>query len=774
MSTKTSIKRIAAVAALALTLGGFSAVSAFAGPLTAVVVKSANTNTYTDGTTPIAAGTALTFDLKITTTGDLANGDNGTSTYTVNAGPAPKDITSTCTFAAATVTNLTIAVTTAATGKFTYTATGAVAAGTITLGTASCPSTIGGLYTVASAGTAALADATVITPTVTAPGVAKSTGAVYVSGGNVSQGITRSTTTGTASVGGSATAIFTLPTHLAGDIFYVLPAAGGVGTITSAAATVGALTRYNGSTSDYSAGVIDTTADTALDTVTVIANSAVAGVQTLNLVAINSSTGVATTKSTVTITWGSVAAVSAPYTAGGSYIADGNVVPTSALQTASTLTYAKTAALTPVATIGVALKDASNVAMVGTAVTAAITSGPGLLSFASGATAAGSVANCSARSITLTSTTQAAASASTVGVCADGAAGTTVITVSAGSTVLFTKTVIFYGTVSKISLVAQNLFVARAGSAGYTLGSAVAGPAGTSVATLPAFTVSALDSNGSVVPGLTITIKSTDSAVIASGTVIQSDGTGLGDGYAGPGYYNVSVSSAAGGVSGATTTVVARTLLSDGVTYVTSDPITFTLGGSASTGKVSIALDAATYTAGAAAKLTVTAKDSAGNPIYDQDLNLWGGLGTAPFASKSVVGLAPAAAATKFIKGVKTYTGYAPALSGAWNISGTVDSITVLSGAAVSTSATVSGDDASNAANSATDAANEATDAANAATDAALAAADAADAATAAAQNASDAVAELSATVAKLVASLKAQITSLTNLVIKIQKKVKA
>jgi len=74
----------------------------------------------------------------------------------------------------------------------------------------------------------------------------------------------------------------------------------------------------------------------------------------------------------------------------------------------------------------------------------------------------------------------------------------------------------------------------------------------------------------------------------------------------------------------------------------------------------------------------------------------------------------------------------------------------------------------------AADAANEATDAANAATDAALAAADAADAATAAAQDASDAVAALSATVAKLVASLKAQITSLTNLVIKIQKKVKA
>jgi protocatechuate 3,4-dioxygenase beta subunit len=72
------------------------------------------------------------------------------------------------------------------------------------------------------------------------------------------------------------------------------------------------------------------------------------------------------------------------------------------------------------------------------------------------------------------------------------------------------------------------------------------------------------------------------------------------------------------------------------------------------------------------------------------------------------------------------------------------------------------------------DAANEATDAANAATDAANAAAEAADAATAAAQDAQAAVAELATKVATLMAGIKAQITSLTNLVIKIQKKVKA
>ena len=92
-----------------------------------------------------------------------------------------------------------------------------------------------------------------------------------------------------------------------------------------------------------------------------------------------------------------------------------------------------------------------------------------------------------------------------------------------------------------------------------------------------------------------------------------------------------------------------------------------------------------------------------------------------------------------------------------------------------SATVTVTGDTTSaDNAQAATDAAAEATDAANAATDAANAAAEAADAATAAAQDAADAVAALSAQVATLISGLKAQLTALTNLVIKIQKKVKA
>jgi hypothetical protein len=86
----------------------------------------------------------------------------------------------------------------------------------------------------------------------------------------------------------------------------------------------------------------------------------------------------------------------------------------------------------------------------------------------------------------------------------------------------------------------------------------------------------------------------------------------------------------------------------------------------------------------------------------------------------------------------------------------------------------VAGPSANDVAQAATDAAADATDAAHAATDAANAAAEAADAATAAAQDAADAVAALSTQVSEMVNALKKQITALTNLVIKIQKKVKA
>jgi len=159
---------------------------------------------------------------------------------------------------------------------------------------------------------------------------------------------------------------------------------------------------------------------------------------------------------------------------------------------------------------------------------------------------------------------------------------------------------------------------------------------------------------------------------------------------------------------------------------------------------------------GGDASVTVTTLDpaaAAGTNAFGQTCALAGNRTCASGATAAVAFTASVAGTTLVSE---TYTGASFAPAG-------VSSVTVSVTDAASTNA-----------QAAADAAAEATDAANAATDAANAAAEAADAATAAAQDAADAVAALSAQVASLISGLKSQLTALTNLVIKIQKKVKA
>ena len=121
--------------------------------------------------------------------------------------------------------------------------------------------------------------------------------------------------------------------------------------------------------------------------------------------------------------------------------------------------------------------------------------------------------------------------------------------------------------------------------------------------------------------------------------------------------------------------------------------------------------------------------------------------------------------------GAQTYVVYMPQASGTVTISATGSTGLAAAGRVAYTA---SAEVVNESVTAAVDAANDATEAANAATDAANAAAEAADAATAAAQDAQAAVADLAAQVATLISGIKAQITRLTNLVVKIQKKVKA
>jgi len=211
----------------------------------------------------------------------------------------------------------------------------------------------------------------------------------------------------------------------------------------------------------------------------------------------------------------------------------------------------------------------------------------------------------------------------------------------------------------------------------------------------------------------------------------------------------------------------------------TSNEVTVTIKSGAAA-SVKLAFDKATYAPNEKALITVTPVAADGTTlqgaVYASLLASGGITSTSAFSTGSMDSLTAteyttsktSSSTSNKTAGAYTFVVYMPAASGDVTISATGGTALPVGGQ-VKVTATATVVNAS--VDAATDAANEATDAANAATDAALAAADAADAATAAAQDASDAVAALSATVAKLVASLKAQITSLTNLVIKIQLK---
>ena len=322
----------------------------------------------------------------------------------------------------------------------------------------------------------------------------------------------------------------------------------------------------------------------------------------------------------------------------------------------------------------------------------------------------------------------------------DGRTGPATITITSGTTV-FTKTIKFTGTAKSYAQDATDSLSKAQVGAGET-------------ATV---TINSVDANGVVIgtaAGLTITNETATVATMAD---------------AGAGVYVIT------GVA----TGTARFKLSNG-TYSTYVSINVTKKTIAS---YTLTFDKSAAAPGEKVTWTITAKDSNGKPVADGDRALFGAVSTNLSVSNGT--LVPAT--PSFVDGVATGYFFAPsAASGKFDLTvsqGAADDARIAALAAATAAGTAAPTAAKTvysfaivnaSADAATDAANEATDAANAATDAALAAADAADAATAAAQDASDAVAALSATVAKLVASLKAQITTLTNLVIKIQKKVKA
>jgi len=326
-----------------------------------------------------------------------------------------------------------------------------------------------------------------------------------------------------------------------------------------------------------------------------------------------------------------------------------------------------------------------------------------------------------------------------VTVFANGIAGPATIQLSLSDGTVLAQKVVTFSSTTVATLVATvvNGYVSSAGTAG-------------------AITVVAKDAAGNVINGASISATSGDTTKIASPSSVTTA--------SGKASFTVAAASA--------TAAGAATITFKSGTASTTASIT--AAGVKAT-KLAITADASSAAAGDKVTFTMTVADATG-PLADGDYV--GVLVSAPVTSNGATG-AFASDTVTVKNGVATSSIYLPFVAGnytsTWTLKGTAGTATTnLDAALAGTTQSVTVTVANPSADAATDAANEATDAANAATDAALAAADAADAATAAAQDASDAVAALSASVEKLVASLKAQITTLTNLVIKIQKKVKA
>ena len=319
-----------------------------------------------------------------------------------------------------------------------------------------------------------------------------------------------------------------------------------------------------------------------------------------------------------------------------------------------------------------------------------------------------------------------------------GAPGKITVTITSGTTAIATVSAIAFGDVKTITpTVVNNPIVKSATNSG---------------------TITALvkDSEGSLVRGATVYAVSSDTTVISNNYTSCGTTTSTG---------SVTCNLVATAIAGTANITLTTNSSATATSGVSATPVAVRVSDGVPT-KVDYTFDKASYAPGETAKITATVSNAAGVMPAASYTVLTAGV----TANYTVSGLPTTTVLAVLNTGAASYTVTIPTgVTGDLELTGTAATgITATFGKAAVVNV------AYDAAQAATDAAAEATDAANAATDAANAAAEAADAATAAAQDAADAVAALSTSVAAMIDALKKQITALTNLVIKIQKKVKA
>jgi len=268
--------------------------------------------------------------------------------------------------------------------------------------------------------------------------------------------------------------------------------------------------------------------------------------------------------------------------------------------------------------------------------------------------------------------------------CASNQSGTSTITVTATDadgniTTIGSETISYYGDVATLE-VKPVLSIIR--TAGGTTGDNTATRIST---TAPAaMVVIAKDSKGQLVGNLAASLVALGTTGIASVACLEDvydTGTSGAFGLGGEGNYGCTVTSTGAAASGGKDSVTIRIVdPADAAKFISATAAPVTFGGSPST--VTMSFNKAAYTAGEKGVLTVTVKDSAGNPSSD-------GVYATLFSGASVTnatGSTPAAAVV-VIGGKKDHDIFVPNGKGTVNVSNTLGA-TIASKAGTTVSAT--------------------------------------------------------------------------------------
>ena len=629
-----SLKKVAVVAVASLGFGLLSVVPAKAANTTIAAVTLTTLSRAGTAAVPLIQGTAFTSNITVTTGTAASVAGETCSTAIVITDPTGTAVT-TGTFTATAATLGVAGTVTLANQTLTITVgVGDMANAAYVVGTLGFTPTMGGNYAITSTttGTACGGTKTEMVGTTSA-----ARGLLYTQGITVTQGVTRGSA-GTAKIANQAKVTVTYPEAVGTTYKHV---SSGIGAIVGAIPTDTVNTNISGLTTDFSAGLttVTTTADTAHNNVLTL-SSTVAGTQTITVTTVDTTTGLASALYSIVVTWSAIAALApaasivriAPVTTAANAQLSTGATANAYTTTLDAIPYSAPKAIgNNVATIQVILVNGDGTASTqGHTVTASVTGAGFVLT-----DVAGGAANGTARSesqVLVTGNENVA----WIHISGDGTAGTgtigiTVTDVATGtSTALPSKTVTFYGAVTAISAAATF----TVGKAGQNVGTATAGrltanELGLGVTTItttstPAFVVTTKDSGTRNSTAANVpTVISSDANVATGGTCVLDtfadvdySATPSAGGTTSVGVYNCNWSAAANAVSGAKATLTARIADPASTTggFLTTT-VAVTIGGSISTETVS--LDKTAYAPGEAMLITRTAKDSAGNPVFD-------------------------------------------------------------------------------------------------------------------------------------------------------------